>query len=295
MVIKPSFAENNSENKADSPAKAPQFTIDFDLWKNKKEIKLTKTGRVDKIIDGLTFTLKDGTVVRLASIDIPDRYERQNNLYEQAVVTILKDLFKSGTKVHLFQTRSSKEGRRNRMGHRLAHVVTDDDNIWIQGQLLQEGLAHVYNDPDQDELLAELLEAELKSMRAQNGIWDRSSPYFLRTPDQLDVSQDEFVVVQATPKKVATVRNNVYLNFGQNWKNDFTVMITPDQRKKLARNGVDPLSLANQPLRVRGWLREYNGPFIELEDIGHLQVLKPDETLQNEAQDSTLAPENEES
>ena len=34
------------------------------------------------------------------------------------------------------------------------------------------------------------------------------------------------------------------------------------------------MSLSNTPIRVRGNLREYNGPLIELEDTAHLEIIK---------------------
>ena len=75
-------------------------------------------------------------------------------------------------------------------------------------------------------------------------------------------------------KKVASVRNQLYLNFGDNWKTDFTIQVSTGLRKQFAREGVDLMGIGQQKIRVRGYLREYNGLLIELEDTAHLEVLR---------------------
>ena len=96
-----------------------------------------------------------------------------------------------------------------------------------------------------------------------------------------NVKIGQFGVIEGKIKKVASVRNNVYLNFGDNWKTDFTVMITPALRKKLSRNGLDTLNLAGQTIRVRGWVREYNGPLIELDTPSHLQLIQKEQSAES--------------
>ena len=68
-------------------------------------------------------------------------------------------------------------------------------------------------------------------------------------------------------------KNKIYLNFGDNWRTDFTIMITPAIRKKMIAQGHDPLSLQGVKVRVRGWLENYNGPNIELIHPAWLEVL----------------------
>lgn len=262
---------------AQVPTNLTHLQILVDEWKENKEIKQTKTGYIDQIIDPLTLLLKDGTIIRLASIDIPANKNKNEN--DLNIVSYLRTLLPPNTKVLVYQTRQAKSGRVNRMNHQLAQIVTEKDNIWIQGSLLSNGFARIYTAPNHDELLDKMIEAENKAISDKNNIWADSSIYKILTPLETPNNLGNFAVIDGTIQKVASIRNNIYLNFGKDWKTDFTVMIPPMIRKDFARQNIDLLSLANQPVRVRGWLREYNGAFIELEDIAHLQILDNPSTL----------------
>jgi len=228
-------------------------------------LKHTKSGRVDKVIDGLTILLKDGTIIRLSSIDIPDFAIWRDAPYSEAALELLQNTLPEGTEVMMYQTRMAKKGRLNRMKHDLAHLMTKKDNIWIQGLLLSHGLARVYTTPNAVEMLDQMLDAETSARNNAMGIWAKDSEYQVITPAQTSDLIGDFVIVEGTVQKAASVRNNIYLNFGKDWKTDFTVMVTPEMRKKLSKQGISALSLAKERIRVRGWLREYNGPLIELE------------------------------
>jgi len=265
-----SLADNNSNSMAKVPTKFPYLEINPETWNSKKDIKRIKSGRIDKLIDPLTILLKDGSIIRLASIDIP-----QNNNEDLAVeaLSYLNKLLPEKTEIIIYQTRDAKSGRVNRMNHQLSHLVTKDKNIWIQGSLLSEGLARYYTAPDHDELLQDMQAAEETAIKSKKKLWAEDSQYSLKTAEDLEDQIGEFVVIEDTIQKVANIKNNAFLNFGNDWKTDFTVMLTSDKRRKLSQNGLNPQMLAKQKIRVRGWLREYNGPLIELEDISHLQII----------------------
>lgn len=234
-------------------------------------LKHTKSGRIDKIVDGLTIILKDKTIIRLASLDIPDFHIWRDAPYSETALKLLEEALPEGTEIMIYQTRMAKKGRLNRMKHELAHIVTKKDPIWIQGMLLANGLARVQIAPNAPEMVDQMLQAEQIARQDKRGIWETESDYVILSPDTADKAMGEFALVEGTVKKTASVRNNVYLNFGDNWKKDFTIMIPPKMRKELARRGINPLGLAHQSLRIRGWVRDYNGPLIELETPEHLE------------------------
>lgn len=242
-------------------------------------LKHTKSGRIDKIVDGLTIILKDKTIIRLSSLDIPDFHIWRDAPYSEAALELLEKTLPEGTEVMVYQTRMAKKGRLNRMKHELGHIVTKKDPVWIQGLLLTHGLSRVQIAPNAPEMVNQLLEIEQEARKEKRGIWEEKSEYLILTPETANEAMGEFALVEGTVKKTASVRNNVYLNFGDNWKNDFTIMISPALRKELAHRGIDPLGMANKPLRIRGWVREYNGPMIELENAEHLEY--PLESTEN--------------
>jgi len=124
-------------------------------------------------------------------------------------------------------------------------------------------------------MLNDLYKAEQSARTGKKGIWASDSLYKVITPDEADDHIGDFAVIEGTVQKVATVRNNTYLNFGQNWKTDFTIQITPALRKQFAKQGINVLNLGQSNIRVRGYLRSYNGALIELKNTTHLEVVQP--------------------
>ncbi len=242
------------------------------------ELKHTKSGKIDKIIDALTIVLKDGTIVRLASLDLPDFHIRDNAPLSDSALTLLQEKLPERADVMLYQTRNPKKGRVNRMNHQLAHIVIKKDESWLQGLYLANGLARVYTAPTDTSMLSQMYEAEKSARKNKHGLWGKDSNHRILSPKQTPDYIGDFVVIEGTPLNTATVKNNIYLNFGKDWKTDFTVQIPSTLRKKFAKENINALSLAQQPIRVRGYLRDYNGALIELEDTAHLEILqKPTE------------------
>ncbi len=253
-----------------------------------KALKHTKSGRIDKVIDALTILLKNGKIIRLASIDIPDFHIWRDAPYSEAALELLQKTLPEGTEVMIYQTRMAKKGRITRMKHELAHIVTKKSPIWVQGMLLAHGLARVQITSGSSEMAEQMLKAEQTSRTAKQGLWTDESEYPVLTPENAGDAMKEFAIVEGIVQKTASVRNNIYLNFGKNWKTDFTIMISPAMRKKLAHKGVNPLGMAHQRVRVRGWIREYNGALIELEDTMHLEYPLPKIQLQESEEKSNL-------
>ncbi len=153
-------------------------------------------------------------------------------------------------------------GRRmDRHGRLLAHLYAAD-GAWIQGEILRSGLARVYSFADNRALIPEMLALERRARAAGRGIWGHPF-YAIRTPAQTNRDIGTFQVVEGTVVGAARVKGRIYLNFGPDWRTDFTVTIAPKAQKLFRRAGVDPLLLEGRRVRVRGWIKRFNGPLIE--------------------------------
>jgi len=241
--------------------------IDFTMLKH------TDSGRIDKIIDGHTLLLKNGTIIRLASIYSPDFHIWEDAVYSQAAFDLLKDTLPENTEIKFYQSRNKKWGQENRMGHRLGHVMTKNDKVWLQGLLLAKGLAHVKTAGNSTDLLSEMYDIEDKARKAKIGLWADDSRYKAITASEADNSIGNYAIIEGRVKKIATIRNVIYLNFGADWKSDFTIMIPASLRREFAKEGVSIMNMTNKEIRVRGNLRDYNGPLIALDNIADLEIL----------------------
>jgi len=159
----------------------------------------------------------------------------------------------------------------DRHGRLLAHLETADGR-WVQGALLSAGMARVYSFADNRARVGEMLTQERAARAAERGIW--SHPFYaVRGPDEAWTHLSTFQLVEGRIVDAARVKGTIYLNFGEDWRTDFTVRIRPPARRVFERAGVDPTAWKGRRIRVRGWLRKLNGPMIEASHPEQIEVL----------------------
>lgn len=124
------------------------------------------------------------------------------------------------------------------------------DGKWLQTELLRKGLARVDITPDRGECYRELYAAEAEARRAGIGLWTNTA-YALRVPEAVK-SDGTFQLVVGLVTNAEAKDGAVVLNFGQDAKRDFTVVISSDDVKRFKYMGVDPLNYGGKLVRVRG-------------------------------------------
>lgn len=144
---------------------------------------------------------------------------------------------------------------------------------WIQNELLSRGLARVSIAPDRTECSVELFAAEARARAAHAGIW-ASPVYAIRTRLNLWPDLGTFQIVQGKVLNTSKRNGRVYLNFGADWRTDFTVTVDPEDMSNFRESGVDPMSYSGQTIRVRGWVQSLNGPEIEVPNPQGIEVLQ---------------------
>lgn len=231
---------------------------------------------VESVVDGDTVILSDQRQVRLVGIQAPKLPLGRKGFETWPLAETAKRALEEltlGQKVRL-----AYGGRRmDRHGRALAHLyVTDKDGeeIWIQGRLLEAGMARVYSFADNRALIDPMLARERAARRAGRGIW-ADGFYAIRDSDALDPYIDSFQLVQGRVQDVAVVKGRVYLNFGPDWRSDFTVVLQPPTRRLFVAEGLDVADYDARDIRVRGWLKTFNGPMIEVTHPEQIEVLEP--------------------
>lgn len=77
--------------------------------------------------------------------------------------------------------------------------------------------------------------------------------------------------------KVVRTARTTFINFGPDWRTDFTAAINNSRRRHFRNLGVSLQELVGKNIRLRGWIRPYNGPFMELESWTQIEILGPQE------------------
>ena len=230
-------------------------------------------GQVAFVEDGDTVMLKDGRRVRLVGIQAPKiplgrkgfvAWPLGHNAREALMDLIL------GRHVELYYGGRDLD----RYGRHLAHLFRKEDQIWIQGSMIQKGMARVYSFSDNRSCIQELLNLEKGARQTQQGMWslDHYAPQSAQALPEYDL-KNTFQLVEGRILSVAKVRDRIYMNFGTDYKTDFTIVAEGQQRKALEKQGFPFSSLENRDVRIRGWINDYNGPMIKLTHPEQMEFL----------------------
>lgn len=235
-----------------------------------------ETGRVVRIIDGDSFVIDLGEgelSVRLSAIQAPRTRQRANKAWPfSAEAKAGLSALIGGRMVRL----SYGDSRRDRFGRAVAQVQTltfdSDVDLWVQGEMVRLGLARVYSWRGETADMAALYRLETQARDRQRGLWSDDF-YAVRAPDPDPLAQyvDSLQIVEGVVTSVADVRGRIYLNFGADYKTDFTVAIARKNVKNF--EDIQPLSLTGARIRVRGWVELINGPMIWMDHPGRLEIL----------------------
>jgi endonuclease YncB( thermonuclease family) len=227
--------------------------------------------RVTQIVDGDTVVLADGRQVRLVGIQAPKLPLGRKGFEPWPLAGEAKAAL--GRLALGRELRLGFGGRRqDRHGRILAHLY-DQDGLWIQGALLERGLARVYSFADNRALVAQMLARERQARGERLGIWGQAF-YGIRDAQEVWNHIGSFQLVEGRVREAAKVKGRVYLNYGADWRRDFTVTLAPAVRRRFEAEGIDPLTYGGRRLRVRGWVESYNGPMIEITHPEQIELLE---------------------
>jgi endonuclease YncB( thermonuclease family) len=240
------------------------------------ELSEPETATVAEILDGETLKLADGRVVRLIGAKAPSaplgwRGDDPWPLVEDSKQAL--DKLASGKQVEL-----KYGGRRiDRYGRVLAQVfvTSGGKQVWLQEELVAEGLARVYSFPDNRACVAELLARESEARAKRLGVWG-SSAYRVQSADdvkRLGRLTQSYQLVEGTVAKVGEGAGRLYLNFADDWRSDFTISIERKDVSAFTAAGINPKALAGKHVRVRGWVEWRNGPMVAATHPEQLELL----------------------
>ena len=222
---------------------------------------------VAEVLAGDLARLSDGRAVRLAGIRVPAAGAEQAEAepfagQARAELSRLLD----GQAIRL----APADAPHDRYGRLVAHIERSD-GLWLQGALLEQGLAQVQTRPGEAARAAEMLALEQSARAAGRGLWAEAA-FMPQDPGALGDSTGRFRIVRGTVLRVAPIEGYVYLNFGADWRTDFTVRVRRTELEG-ALAGTDLAGLAGRLVEVRGVVLQAGGPLIELSHPEQMQVL----------------------
>ena len=222
------------------------------------EIESVRILRVEHTNDVLV--LRDGRAIHMEGIILPrgGKDHAPSWVADQAFDALNK--FVKGRELTVTAV-NPKEDRYDRVRGQIFN--NDSAEPWLQRSLLARGLARVDIAPDRGECSEELYAAEAQARAAHLGLWSVPA-YQLRTPEGLGGDTGTFQVVEGQVLSADVKDGRAYLDFGPDYRTDFTITIAPADMANFRSQGVDPRDYQGKRIRVRGFIQQLNGPEIEI-------------------------------
>lgn len=227
---------------------------------------------VDHVVDGDTVVLDSGEEVRLVGIMAPKLALGRDWMNDQPLSHEARAALEAlvlGRSVIL----AHGGARMDRHGRILAHLFLED-GTWVQGHMLETGMARVYSFADNRAAVAEMLALEAGARQAVLGIW--ADPFYgvRDAAHPRDVPIDSFELVEGVVLDAGEFDRRIFLNFGHDWRTDVTATISPTDRAMFRATQTDPLALEGRRVRVRGWVGWRNGPSIVIDHPEQIEVIE---------------------
>jgi len=137
-----------------------------------------------------------------------------------------------------------------------AKVITNQESLLSQGKVVMDGSV--------ENPVWRL--AEQAARRARRGLWTTLP---LLTAHQVGEGTGEFALVRGRVQSFFQSYDDRYLNFGPDWKTDFTLRIPRRYWKQFP----DTKKLVGKNIEARGILHTRNGAMITLLSPGQIEVL----------------------
>jgi micrococcal nuclease len=215
-------------------------------------------------IDAETMRLDDGRLIRPAGIHI------SGDLGLDGIVAAMRSMA-GGSQVWLFGVATDPD-RKGRISAQLVFSDQQDRPArWLQGELLTSGRAVYFPSTGLPEPLARMmLEREATARRNGRGVWAEPANQVLSAGAPASI-QPGFHLVEGRVVSIGESRHSLFLNFGPDYRKDFTVVVQRSDRDGFNGGLQAVKALKGRQIRVRGYVFQRGGPAIR---AMHQQVLE---------------------
>ncbi len=151
-------------------------------------------------------------------------------------------------------------------------VRADSEGASLQERLVEAGAARVVPLTGDLDFIGRLLTLEAGARALRRGLWALDA-YRVFDAIAPEAAVGAFNLIEGAPVKAAKVGGRFYLNFGEDYKTDFTASAASGLARRWAKAGFDLARLNGVKIRVRGYVDEINGPSVDLKHIRQIEIL----------------------
>jgi endonuclease YncB( thermonuclease family) len=231
------------------------------------------------VIDGDTLRLVDGRTVRLIGALAPKATGAGAGALERKFAEQARQMLQDAT--HGGEVGLAVTGtRHDRHGRLLAQAfVNGDPGGWLQGMMIDQGLARAYALVDNYRCVRVLLDREAAARAGKRGMWANVAAGSFGAIRPSDVPAEiagetgRFAIVEGRLVSVGERPRRTYLNFGTYWSEDFTAFVDSGDLPLFVEAGIVLGELEGRRVRVRGWVGEDRGPVIHMKRPEQLELV----------------------
>ena len=161
---------------------------------------------------------------------------------------------------------------RSRWGARIVRSSVGDGTPLLEELLVSDGAARVAPQTDDMTVIERLLRAERVARRDKKGLWGLDT-YQVFDADDASGAIGDFHLIEGTVAGARKARSRFYLNFGDDYRTDFTASTVSMAYRKWLATGFDLASLDGVRVRIRGFVVYINGPSVDLTHRSQIEVL----------------------
>lgn len=230
--------------------------------------------RVKRIIDGDTIELENGEVVRYIGIDTPEtrRREGQEWIYDPQPFAEESAQFNrelvEGKRIRL----EYDVVRRDRFNRILAYVYVGD--LFVNAEMLKQGYAMLYTRPPNVKYIDLLVRLQRQARESNRGLWAGAQADIIPHYEAANYI-GEIKTIEGKVLSTYESEKVIFLNFGQDYKTDFTMVIFKSNLSLFTSQGISPVDYyKDKRVKVWGLIKEYNGPEIIVNHPSQIEVLR---------------------
>jgi endonuclease YncB( thermonuclease family) len=163
---------------------------------------------------------------------------------------------------------------RDRWGRRIvvAQILREGAPRALEEEVVASGLARVRPESDDHDAIRRLLDLESAARKARSGLW-ALGPYVVRDGENAASAIGAFQLVEGVVVSGDIAKGRAFLNFGADYRTDFTVTAGSRAARRWAKEGLDFTRMAGARVRARGFVSRINGPSIEARHPLQIEIL----------------------
>jgi micrococcal nuclease len=216
--------------------------------------------KVVEVIDGDTIRLADGKLLRYIGLDTPEIRLKKGEqfVYSPQPFSIEAKEFNAKLVENRFIRVEFDLERVDQYGRLLGYCFID--GVFVNAKLVEEGFAVTYTQPPNIKYADLFIKLQREARKQRRGLW---GAYEVVDHTMAHRYINQIRTVKGKVLKTYRSKRCIFLNFGSNYKNDFTIVIFNSSLKNFYSQGIDPLVFYNgKTIEASGRIKEYNGPEI---------------------------------